>query len=65
MGDHRGLTVYEEPASVSAVEGEVVVLGPGAISGAFTPEAAVETARRLLNAADRARRQARQDPARS
>ncbi len=39
---------YEEPMSVSVRDGEVVVLGPGPINGAFTPAAARESGLRLI-----------------
>lgn len=47
---------YAEPLRVVASEGAVVVLGPDGLSGALTPEAAEESARRLLAAAREARR---------
>jgi hypothetical protein len=47
---------FEAPGEVTSVDGEVVLLGPGAISGSMTPEAAEETGRRLKQSADQARR---------
>ena len=32
---------FEEPMRASAVEGEIVILGPGSMSGSFTREAAL------------------------
>jgi hypothetical protein len=40
---------------VSAVEGEVVVLGPNGVAVSLTPEAAEESARRLTRCAAEAR----------
>jgi len=45
---------FTEPMLVLAVEGEVVVLGPNGVNGAFTIEAARISARNLLEAADEA-----------
>lgn len=47
-----------EPIRVMAVEGEVVLLGPTAMAVSLTPEAAEESARRLIAAAEQARTQA-------
>lgn len=44
-----------EPMTMVVSEGAVVVLGPNGISAALTPQAAEESARRLLAAAQRAR----------
>ncbi len=44
---------YKEPMAVSRRDGEVVVIGPGPINGAFTPEAARESGLRLIAEADR------------
>lgn len=49
-----------EAIRVLAVEGEVVLLGPTAMAVSLTPEAAEESARRLMAAAEQARTQ---DPA--
>lgn len=51
---------YSEPMTVQPIDGEVVVLGPNAIGVALTPDAAEESARRLAEAARRARTQTRQ-----
>lgn len=42
--------------TVTAVDGEVVVLGPDAVGVSLTPESAEESARRLLRCAEEARR---------
>lgn len=49
---------FDEPMTVTAVEGEVVILGPEAIALALTPDAAEESARRLMTAAAQARGEA-------
>lgn len=55
---------FSEPMTVSVVDGEVVVLGPDAVSVSLTPEAAEESARRLTSAASEARAPTTQaDPA--
>lgn len=46
-----------EPMRVQSVDGEVVVLGPDAVGMSLTPEAAEESARRLIQAAREARAQ--------
>lgn len=46
---------YTTPMKVEAFEGSVIVDGPGAVLGAFTPDAAEESAMRLLMAAAEAR----------
>ena len=46
---------FDKPLSVSVVEGEIVLLGPDGIAGSFTPEAAEESAQRLLKAVAHAR----------
>ncbi|HEY8571966.1 hypothetical protein [Phenylobacterium sp.] len=51
----QGTEAYPEPMTVSVIEGEVVILGPDAVSVALTPEAAEESARRLIAAARQAR----------
>jgi hypothetical protein len=43
--------------TVTTVDGEVVVLGPDAMAAALTPDAAEESARRLMTAAEAARRE--------
>jgi hypothetical protein len=51
------LNAEEQPLSVQALNGEVVMTGPR-VAIALGPEAATETARRLAAAADMALRQA-------
>jgi len=41
---------YAEPSEVSVNDCEVVVNGPGGVAVTLTPEAAVETSNRLLEA---------------
>ena len=48
---------HDDASSVSAEEGEVLVDGPDGVAVAMTPDAAEETARRLMTAAAEARRQ--------
>lgn len=52
-----------EPMTMVVSEGAVVVLGPSGIAAALTPQAAEESARRLLAAAERARKGADNQPA--
>lgn len=40
------------PLRVTVQGGEIVILGPEGLSGAFTPEAAASSARRLLEAVE-------------
>ena len=47
---------YSAPMEASAVEGEVVVSGPGNVSCALTPEAAEQSGNALLLAAREARK---------
>ena len=42
---------FDRPMMASAVDGEVVVLGPGNVACALTPEAAEKSAEALLLAA--------------
>ena len=51
------IRAFDTPSQPQAVDGEVVVLGPDSVAVAMTPEAAEETARRLLAVAAEARRQ--------
>lgn len=51
------LTAHSEPSEVNAEQGEVIVEGPDAVAVTLTPEAADETAKRLMKAAAEARRQ--------
>jgi len=46
---------FDEPLKIVWVEGEVVVLGPGHMHGAFTVEAAEVSAARLAQIAEAAR----------
>ena len=48
---------HDTPAEVDAEEGEVLVVGPGGITYSFTPEAADETAGRLMFGAAKAKGQ--------
>lgn len=48
---------YSVPSKVSAEDGEVVVDGPNGFVLSFTPEAAIETSDRLLEAAAEAKGQ--------
>ena len=47
------------PSEVIAEQGEVILEGPEAVAFALTPEAAEETARRMMRAAEEARVQIR------
>ena len=44
--------LLDQPVDVSIVEGEILAIGPSGLVAAFTPEAAAESARRLLSAAE-------------
>ncbi len=44
------IPTFSEPMEVTVEEGEIVVLGPNGVNGSFTPDAAEESARRLLAA---------------
>jgi len=46
---------YDQPATVTAFEGSVVICGPEPMTAAFTPDAAEATGRRLIEAAAQAR----------
>lgn len=48
---------YASPSDVSAEQGEVILEGPDGVAVTLTPDAAEETARRMLDAAAEARRQ--------
>ncbi|MFL5296364.1 MAG: hypothetical protein ACJ798_08280 [Phenylobacterium sp.] len=47
--------LWNEPLYVRIEEGEVVIVGPDDVAMAMTPEAAVESAERLMSAALRAK----------
>jgi hypothetical protein len=49
--------VYDTPTLTDAMDGEVVLRGPDGVALSMTPDAAEETARRLIQAAAEARRQ--------
>ncbi len=46
---------YKAPSELFSVDGDVLLWGPAGIAFTMTPEAAEETARRLLDAARSAR----------
>ncbi|MDQ4087584.1 MAG: hypothetical protein M3177_06200 [Pseudomonadota bacterium] len=48
---------HGDPSDVMAEEGDVIVEGPNGVAVTLTPEAAEETARRMMLAASEARRQ--------
>jgi hypothetical protein len=48
---------HAQPSEVIAEQGEVLVEGPDGVAVSLTPDAAEETARRMILAADTARRQ--------
>jgi hypothetical protein len=52
-----GMTPETEPGVASAECGQVMLDGPDGVAIAMTPEAARETGRRLIAAADEAERQ--------
>ena len=54
MADNK---IYDEPTSVDAEEGAVVLKGPDAVDVRMTPDAAEETSERLLEGAMKARGQ--------
>jgi hypothetical protein len=59
------LKPYDQPSDVAAEEGEVIVDGPDGVAVSLTPEAAVETSHRMLEAgmtAEGQRREARSKP---
>ena len=51
------IAVFTEPSEVIVEEGEVIVEGPDGVAVTLSPDAAEETARRLVEAAAEARRQ--------
>jgi hypothetical protein len=48
---------HTTPGEVAAEHGEVLIDGPNGLTTALTPDAAEETGKRLIDAADEARRQ--------
>jgi hypothetical protein len=50
------IDVFSEAMAVEVADGAVVILGPNGFAGSLTPEAAKESARRLLAAAASAAR---------
>jgi hypothetical protein len=55
------LTVHAEASQVAAENGKIIVDGPNGVAVTLSPDAAEETARRLLAAVGEARRQRRSD----
>lgn len=53
----ESVTSHAEPSDVNAEQGNVIVEGPDGVAVTLTPDAAEETARRLISAASQARRQ--------
>ncbi len=51
------VTSHSEPSDVNAEQGKVLVEGPDGVAVTLTPDAAEETARRLVTAASEARLQ--------
>jgi hypothetical protein len=47
---------YAEPMRILIVDGDIVVLGPDGVGVSITPECAEESGRRLIAAAEQARR---------
>lgn len=50
-------TIYRQPSSVTAKDGDVLVDGPDHVDVGMTPEAAEETSNRLLEGSMKARGQ--------
>ena len=48
---------YDEPSVIGAEQGEVIVDGPDGVAVSLTPDAAIETSERLLDASLTARGQ--------
>jgi hypothetical protein len=51
-----------QPSQVAAEAGRIIIDGPDGVAFTMSPEAAEETARRLVAAAQLARRQTEADP---
>lgn len=45
---------FDRPSHITAIDGEVVMDGPDGVGHSYTPEAARETGRRLIEAASEA-----------
>lgn len=58
LGDVTMHEAFDEPFSVTVADGEVVIVGPDGVRASLTPAAARESARRLMEAAERADREA-------
>ena len=54
----RSTSAQSDPSEVAAEQGEIIVEGPDGVAVTLTPDAAEETARRLMAAVSEARRQA-------
>ena len=54
----RESSAHSDPSDVVAEQGDIIVEGPDGVAVTFTPDAAEETGRRLIEAASEARRQA-------
>jgi hypothetical protein len=51
------MKAYDNPSDVDAIDGEVTVNGPDGVGVSLTPDAALETARRLIEFAGAAKAQ--------
>jgi len=60
-----GLNVNADPSVVVAEQGEVILEGPDGVAVTMTPDAAEETARRMIRAASEARLQLERGEGRS
>ena len=54
----RSMSAQSDPSEVAAEQGDIIVEGPNGVAVTLTPDAAEETARRLMEAVSEARRQA-------
>ena len=52
-----GLNANTDPSVVAAEQGDVILEGPDGVAVTLTPDAAEETARRMIRAAAEARQQ--------
>ena len=57
MNSHNAHGAHGDASEVMAEEGDVIVEGPNGVAVTLTPDAAEETARRMLRAASEARQQ--------